>query len=37
LNHSLDIGGSEVKIAAGFVKLLGVAVGKLADVLFEAE
>ena len=37
MHYGLDVGGSEVEIAAGFVKLLGVAAGEFADVLFEAE
>ena len=37
VDHGLDVGGREVEITPGFVELVGVAAGELADVLLEAE
>ena len=37
VDHSLDVGGGEVQITAGFVELVGVAAGEFTDVLLEPE
>jgi hypothetical protein len=36
VDHGLDVGGREVEITPGFVELVGVAAGELADVLLGA-